>query len=190
MDGAVPFDRLASWIERQANIARSEATQVSSTVFSSQPVGTANVAPVPQTSSTSVVPLQNTSPAISNVAPSQTNTRTASSQSQNAWNRENVRCVICKVSTHPTYACGTLSESGFQSLTAGEQREKVKGACFICLGELKHSSGRGECPGRQYCHDCRQQHHLKLHCNPPKGKSSSSGWGRNCPTYNNRNQAA
>ena len=163
---------------------------MSSTVFSSQPVGTANVAPVPQTSSTSVVPLQNTSPAISNVAPSQTNTRTASSQSQNAWNRENVRCVICKVSTHPTYACGTLSESGFQSLTAGEQREKVKGACFICLGELKHPTGRGECPGRQYCNDCRQQHHLKLHCNPPKRNSSSSGWGRNRPSYNNRNQAA
>merc|ERR1712020_540766 len=70
MDGAVPCDRLVSWIDRQANIARSETTQVSSTVFSSQPVGTANVAPVPQTSSTSVVPLQNTSPAISNVAPS------------------------------------------------------------------------------------------------------------------------
>ena len=183
MDGAVPFDRLASWIERQANIARSEATQVSSTVLSSQPVGTANVAPVPQTSSTSVVPLQNTSPAIRNVAPSQTNTQPASSQNQGAWNRGRVWCVACKVNGHPTYACETLSQDEFQSLDPQAQRNRVKGECFICLGRLKHNMR--DCSDKgPACRSCRQRHDPRLKCNPPKQDSSPSSGGRSLRSSN------
>ena len=172
----VPFKHFVDWIRYQSRVELGRRKQDAK---ATRPI-----------SSTPSAASQISTPVTTNAAPSQTNTRTALPQSHSTGSREYVRCVICKVSTHHTYACEALSESAFQSLTAGEQREKVRGACFICLGELKHPTGRGECPGRQYCNDCRQQHHLKLHCNPPKGNSSSSDWGRNRPTYNNRNQAA
>ena len=172
----VPFKHFVDWIRYQSKVELGRRKQDAKAIRTA--------------SSTPSAASQITTPVTTNAAPLQTNTRTALPQSQNAGSREKVRCVICRVSTHHTYACETLSESWFQSLSAGDQREKVRGACFTCLGELKHPMGRDECPVRQSCDDCRQKHHLKLHCNPPKRNSSSSAWGRDRPSSNNRNQAA
>jgi hypothetical protein len=166
-EGAAQFDKLAAWIEEQAAIARCETAHAPA-------LAAAAVFPA----STSVAPPQNAPPATSNVAPLQTNTPPAPSQNQENWNRGRVWCVVCKVNQHPTYACETLSQNEFQSLTPKAQRDTVKGECFICLGRLKHKMK--DCSDKgPACRGCRQRHDPRLKCNPPKQDSSPSSWGRN-----------
>ena len=155
MDGAVPFDRLASWIERQANIARSEATQVSSTALSSQPVGTANVAPVPPTSTTSVAPSQNMPP------PSQTPYQTPSLRTNQ---QRQVRCKVCQTAGHDVDGCPM-----FREMTFAEQW-KVR-VCYRCLKSACKSDAyncrredvvlKGNCT----CRNRRFDHHENVKCN-------------------------
>ena len=132
MDGAVPFDRLASWIERQANIARSETTQVSSAVLPSQSVGTANIAAIPPTSTTSVAPSQNMSPATQTTY--QLPSRRTNPQSQ-------VLCMACRRTGtgHNTAGCPT-----FRKMPPMEQRGLR--VCFKCLNPACHPFG-SKCKG-------------------------------------------
>ena len=140
MDGAVPFDRLASWIERQANIARSETTQVSSAVLPSQSVGTANIAAISPISTTSVAPSQNMSPATqaTYLVPS----RRTNLQSQ-------VPCKACQRTGtgHDIAGCPT-----FQGMSPVQQRGL--GLCFKCLNPQCNDFGP----------KCKGNGKLKEHC--------------------------
>ena len=152
MDGAVPFDKLTSWIERQANIARIETTQMSAAVQTPQsagatPVSTTSVAypqnmpPIAQTSSAAYLP----PPLRDNL-------------------RNQVPCMAChKTGTgHDIAGCPT-----FQRMSPVKQREL--GLCFKCLkpacktfgprcqgnAKLKESC---TCPGR------RPEHNEAMKC--------------------------
>ena len=178
LDGAVPFDKLASWIERQANIARSESTQVS--------------AILPSSPTASAIPCAAPSPAVSrsvdsqvrqNVAPVQANRRPNPVNSRDNSHAAQPSCNYCQARGHQLRNC-----DAFAQLDAQNQREVILGLCWICLGAGRHE--RGDCPEKGFARHrcgCGKTHNSAIKCAavsrqfPPSPRGGRS---------HNRNQAA
>ena len=152
MDGAVPFDKLTSWIERQANIARIETTQMSAAVQTPQSAGATPV------STTSVAYPQNMPP----IAQTSSAAYLPPPLRDNLQNQ--VPCMAChKTGTgHDIAGCPT-----FQRMSPVKQREL--GLCFKCLKPACKTFGsrcQGNAKLKEFC-TCpgrRPEHNEAMKC--------------------------
>ena len=161
-EGAVPFGKLADWIEEQAAIARCETADT--------PALTA-----------ATVPIQNTS-RISNAASSQSASRRPhSNDSHDTSQATRAFCKHCQTEGHQLRNCDI-----FAQLDVQVQRQIIYGLCWLCLERSSHEFKK--CPEKDSASHrcgCGTNHNSAIKCAAvARGQFPSASRGGRPSNYN------